>query len=98
MNTVDPGVGTGVDYPSTEGERMRVLAAGALVTSGFATVVVGLAAGPLAGVLVFTALTALGTAVLGAWRDRRHVRRLERRLVPVPIHRVVRDDAPVRSR
>lgn len=74
---------------------MRVLAMGTLVCSVLAAVVVGWAAGPLRGLLVFTAFTALGTVVLGAWRDRRGGGPLERRLVRVPIHRVVRDDAPV---
>lgn len=77
---------------------MRVLAVGALVSSVLAALVVGWAAGPLRGVLVFTALAALGTAVLGAWRERREGEQLERRLVRVPIHRVVRDDAPVQGR
>jgi Flp pilus assembly protein TadB len=72
--------------------------AGVLALSVVIGVVVALVAGAAAGTGAFAAAGVIGPIVLVLWRNHRDRRELERALVPVPIRRVVRDDAPMRER
>lgn len=53
-------------------------------------------AGPLAGIGVFAGAAVAGSIAVVLWKDHRDRKELERKLVSVPIRRVVGDDASIR--
>lgn len=68
----------------------------ALALSVTIGLIAGLAAGPLPGVGTFALVAVAGAMAVVLWRNHRDRKELERRLVRVPVHRVVGDETLVR--
>jgi hypothetical protein len=56
----------------------------------------GALAGPATGLGMFAGTAVVGSIAVVLWRNRRDRRELERKLLRVPVRRVVGDDPPMR--